>query len=684
MKARITFFAVFFFVLALTQVSHAQTISGPLSGTLGPGNYYVIGAISVEQGATLRFMPGTTFWFTVRVPFQIDGVLLAEGTATDSIIFTTNPALNPILWEGVDFSGVDASNSRISYCRIRYSVSSGVSCSNSSSSFVHCTISGNSASSGGGVYLNASSPSFSNCTITGNSATGIYGGGGVDCRSSSPSFTNCTISGNSVDYGGGGVVCASSSPSFTNCTINGNSASYGGGVSCYGSSPTFTNCTLSGNSASSVGGVYCDSSSPSIRNSIIAFSQGSGIFFAESSGSQVQYCDIFGNSGGNIAFAGGDPSQGTPVIGWTFLTNANGDPADIYMNIFQDPLFVDAAGGNFHLTNASHCIGPADPTNYPQLDAEGNPRPNPAGSNPDIGAYESPIGTPGGVVPPNVGYVELVHFGLPNWDYRLHHVSGSLSRLVFRNFCAGTIGSVSGEAVAHGWSAANYADSIVFTTGTPLTSGAIATFRLSHPSCSDQITWTAGDSTGTVDGPLPVELSSFTATCADNKITLNWATASETNASRFDLLRDGSLVGSVAAANEAHNYTWTDTRVLNGTTYSYTLELVNVNGGRESLRTIEATPRAGIVEITDYALHQNYPNPFNPVTRIEYDLKEAGFVTLKVFNLLGQEIAVLVNDQRDKGRFAANFNASGLPSGVYLYRIEANGFMDQKKMVLMK
>ncbi|MBU0769630.1 MAG: hypothetical protein KJ687_11130, partial [Proteobacteria bacterium] len=96
---------------------------------------------------------------------------------------------------------------------------------------------------------------------------------------------------------------------------------------------------------------------------------------------------------------------------------------------------------------------------------------------------------------PNVGYVTLLSPGPPDWGYRLHHVSGALSRVTFTDFCDGTIGSVGGTAAA-GWTAANYADSIVFTTTTPLTSGAIDTFLLSHPSCSDVVDWTVGDSSG--------------------------------------------------------------------------------------------------------------------------------------------------------------------------------------------
>ncbi len=85
-----------------------------------------------------------------------------------------------------------------------------------------------------------------------------------------------------------------------------------------------------------------------------------------------------------------------------------------------------------------------------------------------------------------------------------------------------------------------------------------------------------------------------------------------------------------------------------------------------------------------YALSQNYPNPFNPSTRIRYTLPEAGKVTLKIFNVLGQQVATLVNQEQNAGNFVALFEANRFPSGVYFYQLEAGSFRQVKKMVLMK
>ena len=90
------------------------------------------------------------------------------------------------------------------------------------------------------------------------------------------------------------------------------------------------------------------------------------------------------------------------------------------------------------------------------------------------------------------------------------------------------------------------------------------------------------------------------------------------------------------------------------------------------------------VVVRNFALFQNYPNPFNPSTKISYSIKEEGFVTLKVYDVLGKEVASLVNENKPEGNYESEFNASTLPSGVYIYTLQVNGFTSSKKMLLMK
>ena len=86
----------------------------------------------------------------------------------------------------------------------------------------------------------------------------------------------------------------------------------------------------------------------------------------------------------------------------------------------------------------------------------------------------------------------------------------------------------------------------------------------------------------------------------------------------------------------------------------------------------------------EFYLSQNYPNPFNPSTIINFKLPKDGFVTLKVYDMLGREVAVLVNEFKPIGNYSVNFDASSFSSGVYVYTIKAGTFVDSKKMVLVK
>lgn len=86
----------------------------------------------------------------------------------------------------------------------------------------------------------------------------------------------------------------------------------------------------------------------------------------------------------------------------------------------------------------------------------------------------------------------------------------------------------------------------------------------------------------------------------------------------------------------------------------------------------------------DYRLYQNFPNPFNPATMISYKLSKDGFVSLSVFNLVGQEVAALVNEFHEAGTYTKRFDATGLSAGVYLYKLQVNGYTSVKRMTIIK
>jgi hypothetical protein len=299
---------------------------------------------------------------------------------------------------------------------------------------------------------------------------------------------------------------------------------------------------------------------------------------------------------------------------------------------------------------------------------------------------------------PSSGYLSLVSSGPPNWGYRLHQTNGCIWRLMFTNFCPNTTGSLSGNA-SSSWSMlpngdGNDGDSIIFVASTPLCTGSIDTFWLSHPTCSGNITWQGGDSSGTIAGPLPVELTTFEAIAGDGFVKLHWRTESETNNHHFVLYKrvSGSggfntlgVVPGQGTTTSPHEYKFIDHWVVNGVTYEYLLADVDINGV-ETVHDImvSATPHAGATIPMEYALHQNFPNPFNAVTSIRFDVKETGQVILKVFNLMGRDVATLVDGDISAGAHTISWDAGDLPSGVYLYRMEASDFRQIRKLVLLK
>lgn len=100
--------------------------------------------------------------------------------------------------------------------------------------------------------------------------------------------------------------------------------------------------------------------------------------------------------------------------------------------------------------------------------------------------------------------------------------------------------------------------------------------------------------------------------------------------------------------------------------------------------TVEVKDEVNLLSPNEYNLAQNYPNPFNPTTTIQYSIPQRSDVTLKVYDVLGNEVATLVNEEKDRGVYSVNFDASELSSGIYFYRLQASSFVETKKMILIK
>jgi hypothetical protein len=109
---------------------------------------------------------------------------------------------------------------------------------------------------------------------------------------------------------------------------------------------------------------------------------------------------------------------------------------------------------------------------------------------------------------------------------------------------------------------------------------------------------------------------------------------------------------------------------------SGTIQMTKVN-------VIDVSKRSESEMLSPY-LMQNYPNPFNPVTTINYQISKNGFVTLKVYDLLGRELATLINKPLIPGRYSAKFNGNDFPSGIYLYKLSTGNFTSVKKLIVLK
>jgi hypothetical protein len=234
-----------------------------------------------------------------------------------------------------------------------------------------------------------------------------------------------------------------------------------------------------------------------------------------------------------------------------------------------------------------------------------------------------------------------------------------------------------------------------------LTRGIKHFWRVKALGPSDQSEWSSIWNF-TIDTTIAVELISFKATANGSCIILNWQTATETNNNGFEVERKAPLnlpkgetygewenvgfVKGMGNTTESKSYSFADINVSSGK-YKYRLKQIDLDGSFDYSKIVEVevgTPN-------EFSLSQNYPNPFNPVTKINYSIPRTSFVTLKVYDILGNKVTTLINEEKQTGNYQVEFNASNLPdskagltSGVYFYTMQAGDFYDTRKFILMR
>ena len=192
------------------------------------------------------------------------------------------------------------------------------------------------------------------------------------------------------------------------------------------------------------------------------------------------------------------------------------------------------------------------------------------------------------------------------------------------------------------------------------------------------------------DSAVPVELTNFTSEINNNGVELKWSTTTEINNKGFEverkILNTWIAIGFIGGKGTTTNFTeynFVDElrNIEVGSKIYYRLKQIDFDGAYTYSKELVANYNSSVSE---YSLNQNYPNPFNPSTNINYSLLENQQVTLKVYDILGNEVATLVNEAKQPGKYSVNFNASNLASGTYIYCLTAGSFSQVKKMILIK
>lgn len=223
--------------------------------------------------------------------------------------------------------------------------------------------------------------------------------------------------------------------------------------------------------------------------------------------------------------------------------------------------------------------------------------------------------------------------------------------------------------------------------------------KLSNPGMNASQTLITSSSTfaDPVNSPLPIQLASFGASVVrDNDVEVTWKTLSETNNYGFEIYRRRASGDSTADSSQSRKIGFVKGHGTTLAPQSYTLVDQSVGFGRYfyQVKQLDLDGNSKVYPETDVAvgaapgkfvLVQNYPNPFNPNTMIEFAVPQNGPATMKVYDVLGQEVATLFHGNAETGKiYYSHFDASNFASGVYFYTLRSTGKAETKRMIVMK
>jgi predicted outer membrane repeat protein len=551
--------------------------------------------------------------------------------------------------------------------------------------FSQCQFFQNSAASGGAVSVSGNTMVFADCQFSLNTASGI---GGAAYVRGPLTFSRCQFTQNLATHGGAAYMEYTGTPLFEECLFTGHS----GGTLYVTNNAIVRRCTLSGNAGttSDAAGITVSastSSTPRITSTIIGNSQGAGIKFQQTSGVTVRFCDFFANSGGNFSGAVNYRPVG---IGTLSRTNARGDSSDQYLNVFLNPLFADTAAHDFHLTETSPCIDAGDSGLTHDSD----------GSFADIGAFaftqaaHPPLAC-ALISPADSSTFTVDRFADFAWNRSSDPDRWDTVTYVLKLQAPDTIVSV---YMQQDTALSINLHGLHFPTDTPLhwwvmthscypnTSVASDTFLITlhtlppRPPQPFTLISPANDSILTTDSAVAFVWSASIDPDAADTVT-------------YDLHLTAPGISMAMSVHQDTMYTM-DLRPLgipNDTLISWWVSahslLPDTSITSDTFRFVLSIPNrlgAGHPLPTVFALHAVYPNPFNPATRISYDLPQPCEVRLKVFDMLGRQVATLVDQHMPAGSYVVEWNAQAYPSGMYFTILTAADKQFVRKMLLLK
>ena len=531
-----------------------------------------------------------------------------------------------------------------------------------------------------------------NVDIVNNKSTNGRGGG-IAMSNSDIKLDRVNVLDNYARYNSGGATSGSdqfdeSTTEWYNSVFSGNSCLYHGSALAVGDSSILVNLTITQNTTTN--SALRGSGNMTLINSII---WGNLVSADKEEDAEID----FGTGTLNLSY--------TNLSGKIKSINQSNESKIILGdgNIDTDPLFVDPDSGDYHLSDWSPAIGAGTTTGAPITDIDGNPRPNPAGSKPDMGAFENKWGTPHR--PPVITEVSDVTI---NEDES--HVD-TLSATDPDNDPITYSATSDTNAVT-----ASITDSILTITPNANWNGVANIKAYASDGNSKDSTSFVLTVTSVQDAPAAFEWVSsaldsinITKDNVSSDYTLKWTESVDVDNDTIDYIMYAKI--GIYPFQEIYDTTALTLPIPyeeiaesafeglpgNAATVRFTvwahdgIDSVQVSGEDRVLYVNRyeylSTESEGVP--VEFALHDNYPNPFNPTTQIRFDLPEMANVNLIIYNMLGQKIKSFNIQSAPAGYHAVTWNATndlGLPvsAGIYLYQLQTEGFIKTKKMILLK